>query len=82
MRADPRKRFLPAEAKEEEQRQTGLVRAHAARQGEMRGIARAGHIARRGHGQAASGPPWPAPHLFTRRRAPARVARPPPRASA
>ena len=48
---------LPAEAKEEEQRQTGLVRAHAARQGEMRGIARAGRIAKPGHDQAASGRP-------------------------
>ena len=43
---------LPAEAKEEEQRQTGLVRAHAARQGDSRGIACAGQIVKPGRGQA------------------------------
>ncbi len=41
---------LPAEAKEEEQRQTRLVRAHAARQGDTGGIAGAGRIHKPGHG--------------------------------
>ena len=43
---------LPAEAKEEEQRQASLVRARAVRQGDNRGIARAGQIVKPGHGQA------------------------------
>ncbi|HMW56563.1 MAG TPA: SUMF1/EgtB/PvdO family nonheme iron enzyme [Accumulibacter sp.] len=53
---------LPAEAKEEEQRQTGLVRAQAARQGDSGAIARAGRIAKHGNGQAdAPAVPAPAP---------------------
>jgi hypothetical protein len=50
----------PAEAKEEEQRQTGLVRAQAARQGDSGAIARAGRIAKHGNGQAEA-PAVPAP---------------------
>ena len=57
---------LPAEAKEEEQRQTGLVRAHAARRGDTRGIARAGRIRKPGHG-LASAPAVPAPLSLDRR---------------
>lgn len=43
---------LPAEVKEEEQRQAGLVRAQSAGQGDTGGIARAEHIVKSGHGQA------------------------------
>jgi len=58
---------LFAEAKEEEQRQTGLVRARAARRGGNGGIARAGHIFKPGHGQAiAPAVPAPTRHDLTR----------------
>jgi hypothetical protein len=52
---------LPAEAKEEEQHQTGLVRPQAAGWGRaIRGVARGGRIWKLGHGQAGRfGPPCP-----------------------
>jgi len=57
MRADPRADLF-AEVKEEEQRQTGLVRAHAARRGDNRGIAGAGRIHKPGTARP-SRPPCP-----------------------
>ena len=61
MRADSGSRDLSAEVKEEEQRQTGLVRAQAARQGDNRGVAGAGHLSKRGAAWPLSPPRPPRP---------------------
>lgn len=55
---------LPAEAKEEEQRQTGLVRLQAAGhgQGDTRGVARSGRILKSGTARPGDRPAVTSPH--------------------